>query len=87
MAIVSAMTMRRREDHLRSIDLERHQIRMQCAFQRAEPKDTCDDRPQTPTSHRGREAGENQEQTGDGRKIRVAEFASRRNVPVIKELA
>jgi hypothetical protein len=59
---VSAMTMRRREDHLRSIDLERHQIRVQCAFQRAEPKDTCDDRPQTPTSHRGREAGENQEQ-------------------------
>ena len=33
---------------LQSIDLDRHQIRVQSAFQRGEPKDTHDERPQTP---------------------------------------
>jgi len=77
-AIVSAMTMRRREDRACGPSIWTA-TKSACSAPSSvgNPRTPMTTDPKRPTSHRCREAAENQKQTGYGKKIRVAGFASR----------
>ena len=78
-AIVWSMTMRPREDRACGPAI-RTATKSACSAPSSvgNPKTPMTTDPKGPTSHRCREAAENQKQTGSGKKIRVADFASRR---------
>jgi hypothetical protein len=77
-AIVTAMTMGRREDRACGPSI-RTATTSACRRPSSvgNPKTPMTTDPKRPTSHRCRQAAENQKQTGSGKKIRVADFASR----------